>query len=60
MFDYIKGLDVHRLTANEAGQCLLYLHHVCRGKAELERECEQIRERLKGRLAGLKSRAGRK
>lgn len=59
ILDYIKGLDVNKLTTNEIGQALLYLHHVCKGKADLEGECECIRGKLKERLAELKSRTGR-
>lgn len=53
--DYIRQVEVSRLTANEAGQCLLYIHYVCKNNPEMERENASIKERLKERLLELRN-----
>ncbi|RDV11451.1 hypothetical protein DXT99_24640 [Pontibacter diazotrophicus] len=53
MLEYIRKLDVGKLSANEAGQCLLYLHYLCRDNPDLQREFQPTKEKLKERLAEL-------
>jgi len=54
LYDYILALDVSRLPAAEVSQCLLYLRHLSRQDAEMERGSAGIRGRLQDRLAELR------
>ncbi|QCR22754.1 hypothetical protein [Pontibacter sp. SGAir0037] len=54
IYDYLRHLDVSKLTAGEVSQCLLYLHHISKRNAEVEGESGAIMAKLNTRLAELR------
>lgn len=54
IYEYIRQLDVSKLSAGELAECLLYLHHIAKHNLEIEQKSMEVRQQLQARLLELR------
>jgi hypothetical protein len=54
LYNYISRVEVQRLDAFGAAECLFYLHSLTKNDPGLARQCQPLREELRERLRKLR------
>jgi len=54
LYDYISKVEVRRLDAFGAAECIFYLHCLTKSDPGLARQCQPLREELRERLRELR------
>ncbi|WP_161891153.1 hypothetical protein [Pontibacter russatus] len=47
LYDYVSGMEVRRLDAFRAAECLFYLHSLTKDNPGLARQCQPLQEELR-------------